>query len=261
MVESYVQRAERLLMDLLATPGTSGAEREVMGLIEDRLREAGAPSSAIRFDQTHRRSSCPGQIGNMVLKLPGSMPGGRRLLMAHVDTVPLCQGTQPVQRGKWIVAADRHTGLGADDRAGTAVILAAAIEILENKLPHPPLTFLWTVQEELGLHGARHVRLGLLGKPRLAFNFDGGLVAKMSVGATGGYRMTIHVSGVASHAGASPEKGVSAITIAGLAIAQLQRDGWLGKIMKSSGAGTANIGVIHGGEATNVITPAGRPAS
>jgi tripeptide aminopeptidase len=94
-----------------------------------------------------------------------------------------------------------------------------------------------------------------LGKPYLAFNFDGGATDKVTIGATGGYRMQIRVSGVASHAGVVPEKGVSAIAIAGLAIAQLHRDGWHGRIEKGGCRGTSNIGVIQGGDATNVVTP------
>ena len=111
------------------------------------------------------------------------------------------------------------------------------------------------MQEEVGLFGARFATIGMLGRPKLAFNFDGGATDKVTVGATGGYRMEIRILGTASHAGAAPERGVSAITIASLAIADLHREGWLGKIEKSSGSGTANVGVIHGGEATNVITP------
>lgn len=67
--------------------------------------------------------------------------------------------------------------------------------------------------------------------------------------------MQVEVQGIASHAGVAPEAGVSAITIASLAIAQLHQDGWLGKVAKGNRQGTSNIGVIHGGEATNVVTP------
>jgi len=171
-----------------------------------------------------------------------------------MDTVPLCEGARPMRRGKWIAPADKHTALGADDRTGCAVLLLTALEIVHRNLPHPPLTFLWTVQEEVGLVGARHVRRGMLGNPRLAFNFDGGPAGKLTVGATGGYRMTIDVRGIASHAGAAPEAGVSAVTIASLAIADLHRGGWLGDVHKGSRYGTSNVGVIRGGDATNVVT-------
>jgi tripeptide aminopeptidase len=117
------------------------------------------------------------------------------------------------------------------------------------------LTFYWTVQEEIGLYGARYARLGMLGNPRLAFNFDGGAADKIVVGATGGYRMEIRIEGVASHAGAAPEEGVSAIAIAGLAMAWLHEEGWHGRIEKQGRCGTSNVGVIRGGEATNVVTP------
>jgi tripeptide aminopeptidase len=255
MTKQHLERAERLVMELLAMPGGSGREAQVMRYITQRLRQAGAPAAAIHFDQAHRRSPHGGEIGNLACTLPGTVRGGRRMLIAHVDTVPLCQGARPVRRGRWIVPADRQTALGADDRSGCAVVLATALEILRGGLPHPPLTFFWTVQEEIGLHGARYARLGMLGKPQLAFNFDGGPSQRLTVGATGGYRMEIQVKGIASHAGGSPENGVSAITVTSLAIAQLHQEGWHGRIEKDGQYGTSNVGTIHGGDATNVVTP------
>ena len=249
------RRAQKLLLDMLAVPGASGREAAIVALVTKELRRAGAPPDAIAADVAHRRSIHGGQVGNLVLKLPGTTAGPRRLLMAHLDTVPLCEGTRPVVRGNFVVPADKTKALGADDRAGSAVVLTTAIELLRKKIPHPAITFLWTVQEEVGLFGARHARLGLLGKPRLAFNFDGGSPYRLTVGATGGYRLTINVEGIAAHAGGAPEKGVSAIAVASLAIADLQQNGWHGQIIKGGRSGTSNVGVIRGGDATNVVTP------
>jgi tripeptide aminopeptidase len=176
------------------------------------------------------------------------------MFVAHTDTVPICVGSRPVKKDGYLTSADPHTGLGADNRAGVAVLLSTALEILRKDLPHPPLTFLWTVQEEVGLHGARNVRLGMLGKPKLAFNYDGGTPAKLTIGATGGYRMQLEITGIASHAGGAPEKGVSAIAIASLAIADLVENGWHGQITRGRRSGTSNVGVIKGGAATNVVT-------
>jgi tripeptide aminopeptidase len=159
-----------------------------------------------------------------------------------------------VRKGKYVVSANKETGLGADDRSGAAILLTTVLAILGSKLPHPPLTFVWSVQEEVGLFGARYVRLSKLGKPRLAFNFDGGTANALKIGATGGYRMTIEIDGLASHAGNRPEEGVSAIAIASLAIADLVNGGWHGLVSKKDGDGTSNVGVINGGEATNVVT-------
>ena len=176
------------------------------------------------------------------------------MLSAHLDTVPICVGCQPQRHGDLIRSANPNSGLGADDRAGVAVILNTAIEILQRGLPHPPLTFCWFVQEETGLHGSRCLTKSKLGKPAMAFNWDGGSPAKLTVGATGGYRMEIEIRGLASHAGNAPEWGVSAIAIASLAIADLHRGGWHGDVRKGRRRGTSNVGVIQGGDATNVVT-------
>lgn len=247
-----------LVMVMMAIRGPSCEEGLVADLITKKLLDAGAPASAIKSDQAHRRTVRPGDVGNLVFKLPGRGPAGvckapRRLLMAHMDTVPICVGSQPVLKQDYVESADPATGLGADDRAGAAVVLLAALDVLKRD-EHPPITFLWSVQEEIGIHGIRHASLGLLGKPKLAFNFDGGSPQKLTIGATGGYRMNIDVRGVASHAGGAPERGVSAIAIASLAVAELHENGWHGLIEKGRRRGTSNVGVFQGGDATNVVT-------
>jgi tripeptide aminopeptidase len=246
--------ALKVLMQLLSINGRSGHEGAVMKFIADRLRRAGAPAKSLSHDTAHRRSSLKGEIGNLVLKLPGRAGDPRRMLSAHVDTVPICVDCQPVRRARRIVTMGRKTGLGADDRAGTAVVLLTAEALMRRRVPHPPLTFLWTVQEEVGLHGARYVQISKLGRPALAFNFDGSTPTRLTIGATGGYRMRITIHGRASHAGNAPAEGVSAIAIASLAISDLVENGWHGEIVKGRRRGTSNIGVIHGGEATNVVT-------
>jgi tripeptide aminopeptidase len=253
---SHVSDAEALdlVMELMAIPGRSGEEAAVMEFIRSKLIVAGAPPGALVHDDAHRRTPIGGQIGNLSLKLPGAVRGPRRMLAAHVDTVPVCVGSRPVRKGGRVVSANKATGLGADDRAGAAVLLTTALHILRAALPQPPLTFLWLIEEEAGLLGARHLRIAKLGKPKLAFNFDGGAANVLKIGATGGYRMTVDIRGVASHAGNHPEHGVSAIAIASLAIADLTSNGWHGLVEKDGRTGTSNVGVIHGGEATNVVT-------
>jgi tripeptide aminopeptidase len=243
-----------LVMEMMAIPGRSGEEAAIMDYIRGKLIESGISRSALSFDDANRRTPLGGEVGNLVLKLPGTIRGPRRMLSAHVDTVPICVGSRPVRKGKYIVSANKETGLGADDRSGAAILLTTVRDLLGSKLPHPPLTFLWAVQEEVGLFGARYVRLSKLGKPRLAFNFDGDAANALTIGATGGYRMTIEVEGLASHAGNHPEEGVSAIAIASLAVADLVQGGWHGLVQKKEGDGTSNVGVIKGGEATNVVT-------
>lgn len=248
-------QAQQLVLEMMGIAGRSCHEQQVADFVVQRLREAGVPDDALLVDDVQQRSPHGGQAGNLILRLPGTVRGPRRLLMAHLDTVPLCEGARPVVRGDLVEPADANTALGADDRAGAAVVLTAALEVLRRQLPHPPLVFLWTVQEEIGLFGARHAQLGLLERPRLAFNFDGGSPSKLTVGATGGYRMEIDIRGIASHAGNAPQRGVSAIAVASLAIAQLHQDGWHGRIEKKGHRGTSNVGVLRAGDATNVVTP------
>ncbi len=238
----------------MAIPGKSGDELAVANHIRQELVAAGADPQHIRTDNAHKKCPVPGNTGNLIYHMPGTFKAPRRLLMAHMDTVPICVGTKPVRKGNLVRSGNPATGLGADNRAGVATVLTAATEILKQDLPRPPLTFLWTIQEEIGLHGARHLNLAKLKKPQFAFNWDGGSPSKLTIGATGGYRMEITVRGKASHAGNAPAAGVSAIAIAALAIADLHENGWHGDIQKGNKRGTSNVGLIQGGEATNVVT-------
>ena len=240
---------------MMAIPGKSGKERAIADFIKSELQKAGVPASAIQHDSAHRKSHLGGEVGNLIVKLPGTVKRPRRLLMGHIDTVPLCVGCRPVRDGDLIRPKDPTTALGGDNRAGAGVVLTTALEILKRKLPHPPLTLLWPVQEEVGLVGARHVGVSKLGNPKLSFNWDGGPPNMLVVGATGDVNIEVEVSGIASHAGAHPEDGVNAAAIASLAIADLTRDGWHGLIQKGRNSGTSNIGSISGGEATNVVMP------
>ena len=72
--------------------------------------------------------------------------------------------------------------------------------------------------------------------------------------------MEIRITGHASHAGIAPEAGVNASTIFALATQRLHEQGWLGRVRidegeGTKGEGTSNVGVVRGGEATNVVMP------
>lgn len=247
--------ALQLVTDLMSIPGKSGEEGQIAAEIVKRLTQAGLPEKQISFDTAHKKSPIKGETGNLIVKLPGTVSGPRRLLMAHMDTVPLCVGAVPVKKGNLIHSKSNQTALGADDRAGCAVILNALLTILEHDLPHPPLTFCWMVQEEIGLVGVRNLTTSKLGKPQMCFNWDGKLADMVCIGATGDSGMLIHISGIASHAGAHPELGVSAAVIAGKAIEDLVENGWHGLVVKGKESGSSNIGVLSGGAATNVVMP------
>jgi tripeptide aminopeptidase len=83
-------------------------------------------------------------------------------------------------------------------------------------------------------------------KAKIGYALDSSGINRVVVGAPAANRITAKIKGVAAHAGLSPEKGISAIHLAARAIARLK----LGRLDPES---TANIGLIEGGTATNII--------
>lgn len=247
------------LMRFLAVEGVTGQEKNIARELQAALREAGVPSRAIRFDTANERIPLPTQTGNLIAKLPGTRPGPRLLFMTHLDTVPLCAGAVPVRKGGKIVPQG-ETALGGDNRTGCAVLVTLAATLLKHQLPHPPITFLFTVREESGLFGARYLDPADLDGPVMGFNVDGRSAGEVTVGAVGADRWEVEVFGKASHAGVYPDRGISSSMITALAMAEVFENGWFGKVVKDGRQGTSNIGSIgdakgrSAGEATNVVT-------
>ena len=102
------------------------------------------------------------EIGNLIVQIPGTVKAPRIMFSAHMDTVPLCRGAKPLIKGNRIIAKGK-TGLGGDDRSGCAAILALAETLLSKETQRPPITLLFPIAEENGLHGSRMVRFNDLG--------------------------------------------------------------------------------------------------
>ena len=79
--------------------GITGEEEAIGREVVQALLEAGVPRRAIRFDRAHKKIPLPTQTGNLIVTLPGMLRGRRRLLMTHLDTVPLCAGARPLRKG------------------------------------------------------------------------------------------------------------------------------------------------------------------
>ena len=215
-------RATRHLMDLLRVEGPSGQERAVAEVVRGKLIAAGCKPAWIRFDDATRRIPLPFEVGNLVVTLPGTTPGARRMFLGHLDTVPLCRGAVPVRKGTRIVARGA-TAVRADNRTAVACLVTLAETLLRNSIPHPPLTLLFTVGEEMGLYGAKALKLEAAGRPAVAFNFDSGDPNQVITGAIGATRWEAKVRGVSSHAGMYPEQGVSAMLAAARALSERAR--------------------------------------
>lgn len=247
------EQAERNLLELLKIPGLSGRERQVANHLIVELQAAGCDAAWIMEDDAHTRIPRDFEMGNLIVKLPGTDPGPRLMFSGHMDTVPLVRGVVPVKQGNRFIS-EGETALGADNRTACAAILTLVQTLLKEKLPHPPITLLFTVGEEIGLFGAKEVNPDELGNPELGFNIDSGDPARAIVGAIGAHRWQVEIKGISSHAGVHPEHGVSAALIAARAIAAISEKGYFGLVKKDGKAGTSNVGMIQGGEASNQVT-------
>ncbi len=252
-------RAVEYLMRILSVEGPTGSERAVGEEVVRALREVGVPASAIRYDDANERIPLPTETGNLIVDLPGDPTLPRRMFMAHLDTVSLAKGARPERQGERIVSST-PTALGGDDRAGVASLVHMAAVLTEQELRHPPLSLLFTVREESGLWGARHVDRELLQEPGLAFNLDGPVPNHLYIGALGGATWSVEITGQAAHAGLQPDQGISAPMVAARALSSVERDGWFGRVEREDGRGTSNVGQLAGrggsavGDATNVVT-------
>ncbi|HET7564142.1 MAG TPA: M20/M25/M40 family metallo-hydrolase, partial [Gemmatimonadaceae bacterium] len=254
-----VEAAIDHLMRFLSVDGVSGHEGAIAAAVVDALKTAGVPASDIRFDDATQRIPMPTETGNLIVRLPGTHPGPQLAFATHLDTVPLAAGAKP-KRVAGRIVGDGTTALGGDNRTGCAVLVSLVETLLAHELPHPPLTLIFTVREESGLMGARHMDPADLDGAAMGFNVDGRIVAQLVAGAVGGESWNVEIRGRAAHAGVAPEKGISATLAASMAIAEAHRGGWFGNVVKPNGIGTSNVGVFGGkdgrsaGDATNVVT-------
>lgn len=247
------------LLRFLTIEGITGQERAIGADVVKALREIGVPAGAIRFDKANTKIPLPTETGNLIVTLPGTKPGPRRLFSTHLDTVPLCAGAVPMRKGERIVPKGK-TALGGDNRTGVAALVTMVAELFGQKLPHGPMTVLFTVREESGLWGARTVDSVDLGEPVMGFNIDGGSARTLTIGAVGADRWNVEIFGKAAHAGVHPERGISATIVLARALAAIHEGGWFGKVNKNGSVGTSNVGPVgdalgrSAGQATNVVT-------
>lgn len=232
-MEALMINEKRLLdtfLDLVRIDSPSGEEMAMAQEVARRLRQLGF---TVELDEVH----------NVVARLPGQ--GVPLLLAAHMDTVMPGRGIKPVVR-EGVVYSDGTTILGADDKAGVAIILEVVQVVMEDRLPHPPLEVVITAQEETGLVGAKHLDKSRL-QAKAGISFDaGGAPGTIVVAAPTHDNIAAVVHGKAAHSGTRPEEGINAILVAAHALVDMP----LGRIDEET---TANIGIIKGGIARNIV--------
>ena len=255
MIESAIHD----LLALLPIPGPPAQEKEVADYLHQAFVTMGIPEAQIAYDRAQDQSEYGGNVGNLIVKIAGHLAAPTLMFSTHMDTVPDCVGCQPRwdQANRRIINEAAGTALGGDNRAGCAILLTLARELMRLKGNHPPIVLTFFIQEEVGLVGARGLDVRLLGEalPAMCVNLDGGRVEEVVTAVIGSQRFTIDITGIAAHAGSRVAEGVSAAIIAAKAIAELEVEGWNGRIEKPEGRGTANVGILEGGKGSNVVMP------
>lgn len=236
-------KQDRLLksfLSLVQIDSPSGEETAMAKHVAKLLKDLGGN---VQFDS----------YGNVIAKFPatGRPSSGRKgegepiMLNAHLDTVEPGRHIKPIVEGDKIVS-DGTTILGGDPKAGVSAILEALSSLKEDKSKHLPLEVVLTLGEETGLLGAVNLDYSLLEAKR-GVTIDGEASVGNILSAGPGYnRVDVTIIGRAAHAGAEPEKGISAIKIAAEIIDKLE----VGRIDHET---TANIGLIEGGSARNAV--------
>lgn len=215
---------------LVQIDNPSGSEQQMAQAVIGMLREIGL----------HPLQDAK---GNVIARVSGE--GEPLLLSAHLDSVAPASGKRPVIDGG-VVRSSGDTVLGADDLAGVSAILEAVRSVREAGKPHRAAEIVFSVEEEVGLNGARDLDWSLISaRQGVALDMNGA-IGGICVSAPAHDLLTVEIIGKAAHAGVAPENGISAIVVAADAISAMP----LGRIDEET---TANIGTIQGGAARNIV--------
>jgi tripeptide aminopeptidase len=126
--------------------------------------------------------------------------------------------------GCTLITTDGTTLLGADDKAGVAVIMEMAQHLAENpQIVHGPVRILFTCDEEIG-HGVDHVELAKVGAA-VCYTLDGGGAGEIDVETFSADLATVKVRGVNIHPMIAKGRMVNAVRAAAAFIDRLPREG------------------------------------
>jgi len=232
------QRMLDRFVRLCEIPSPTGDERAVADGVLAELRELG-----VEVAEDAAAGPARAGAGNVIARIPGREQGWAAFF-AHLDTVPHEGPVRVVEEGGMFRSAG-ETILGADNKAAVTVMM----ELAARHASEPPpvgLELVFTVAEEDGLRGAKALDVESL-RADAGFVLDHATpIGEVIVAAPTYKRLVATFEGHEAHAGINPEDGHSAIAAAAGAVAQMK----LGRLDEET---TANVGVIEGGTASNVV--------
>lgn len=239
-----VNRTLALFERLVKIESPSWHEAEMARACEEELLDLGF---SVTFDASAEQTAS--EVGNLIAHRAGDAPGAIAF-SAHMDTVQPCAGIRvrrvEDERGEVLCSAG-DTILSADDKAGIAAIFEGIRASIEGGAPMPDIFVLLTTCEEQSLLGSSSFELAhrIAGLDCFVLDADGA-PGSVICQAPCHHTMDVTIHGKSAHAGVEPEVGISAIEVAAKAISSME----LGRL---DDATTANVGVIEGGIATNVV--------
>lgn len=223
---------------LCEIPSPTGSERPVADDVLAELRALGIDAIEDGAAEAARAGA-----GNLIARVPGTGEGWV-MLCAHLDTVPE-DGAIEVELADGVFRSRGETILGADNKAAVAVLMELAARAVASP-PATGLELVFTVAEEDGLRGAKELELERLRSP-FGYALDhASPIGEVITAAPTYQRLVAHFEGQEAHAGIRPEEGHSAIEAAAAAVGAMR----LGRLDDQT---TANVGVIEGGVASNVV--------
>lgn len=234
------ERMTEHLMKIIRIDSPSKREESVALALQGEMEDLGAQCS---YDDAGTKVG--GNVGNLFVEIKGNTGEAPTfLLSSHMDTVSPGEGIKPrIENG--IMKSDGTTILGADDKSGVSIIVEVIRTLKEQNIPHGDIEVAFTICEEIGLLGARYFDTSRLDST-YGIVLDSSTPNRLVLKCPSSDYLTFRVHGLESHAGLCPENGINAIKIASDAIANMT----IGRIDHET---TANIGIIDGGTAVNIV--------
>ncbi len=224
---------------LVGIDSVSKEEGRIANKLAGILRGMGAD---VLFDDAGKKLG--GETGNLIAKFKGNVNVEPLFFSGHMDTVEPGRNVKVVFRNG-VFESDGTTILGSDDKSALAIIIEVMDVVFERNLNYPPIEIIFTVCEEIGLLGAKNFDFSLIDS-KSGYILDSTETEGIVTRAPFADRIGIKIFGKDAHAGADPENGINAISVASRAISRVK----LGRIDHET---TCNLGKIRGGKATNIV--------
>ncbi len=237
------ERLVKLFKDLCLINAPALQEAASVAYVRRYLEELG-----LEVSEDDAGAKTGGNANNLIAWLRGTKPDAPKVfLSAHFDTVEPTAGLV-IGEKDGVFYSESDTILGADDKGGMAPAIEAIHALMESGEAHGDVCLLFSIAEEIGLLGADALDIQSLGLD-YGYVLDTGPPVGTFVNRTATHdKLDITIYGIPAHSGKDPEKGINAIQVAAEAIQGMK----IGRIGPET---TANLGMIQGGTATNVVCP------